>query len=59
MPTETTLDAVLNGIITCGQCNAGMALNQDETGNRTPPTSPAVTRQARSFPKMPDPRSRR
>ena len=36
MPTETTLDAVLNGIITCGQCNAGMALNQDETGNRNP-----------------------
>ena len=31
MPTETTPDAVLNGIITCNQCNAGMALKQDET----------------------------
>ena len=31
MPTETTTDAVLNGIITCSQCNAGMALKQDET----------------------------
>ena len=30
MPTETTLDTVLNGIITCNQCNAGMALKQDE-----------------------------
>ena len=36
MPTETTPDAVLNGIITCNQCNAGMALKQDETGNRNP-----------------------
>ena len=33
MPTETTLDAVLNGIITCNQCNARMALKQDETSN--------------------------
>ena len=36
MPTETTTDAVLNGIITCNQCNARMALKQDETGNRNP-----------------------
>ena len=36
MPTETTPDAVLNGIITCNQCNAGMPLKQDETGNQTP-----------------------
>ena len=36
MPTETTPDAVLNGIITCNQCNAGMALRQDETGNQNP-----------------------
>ena len=34
MPTETTTDAVLNGIITCNQCNAGMALKQDETTGR-------------------------
>ena len=34
MPTETTTDAVLNGIITCDQCNAGMALKQDETTGR-------------------------
>ena len=33
MPTETTPDAVLNGIITCNQCNAGMAIKQDETSN--------------------------
>ena len=33
MPTETTPDAVLNGIITCNQCNARMALKQDETSN--------------------------
>ena len=31
MPTKTTPDAVLNGIITCDQCNADMALKQDET----------------------------
>ena len=31
IPTETTPDAVLNGIITCNQCNAGMALKRDET----------------------------
>ena len=30
MPTDTTPDAVLNGITTCNQCNAGMALKQDE-----------------------------
>ena len=34
MPTETTTDAVLNGIVTCDQCNAGMALKQDETTGR-------------------------
>ena len=34
MPTETTPDAVLNGIITCNQCNAGMALKQDEATGR-------------------------
>ena len=34
MPTETTTDAVLNGIITCNQCNAAMALKQDETTSR-------------------------
>ena len=33
MPTETTPDAVLNGIITCNQCNAGMAIKQDKTSN--------------------------
>ena len=33
MPTETTPDAVLNGIITCNQCHAGMAIKQDETSN--------------------------
>ena len=33
MPTETTPDAVLNGIITCNQCNAGMALKQADTSN--------------------------
>ena len=36
MPTEATQDAVLNGIITCNQCNAGMALRQDKTGNHNP-----------------------
>ena len=34
MTTETTQDAVLNGIITCDPCNAGMALKQDETTGR-------------------------
>ena len=34
MPTETTPDAVLNGIITCNQCNAGMVLKQDEATGR-------------------------
>ena len=34
MPTETTADAVLNGILTCEQCNAAMALKQDETTGR-------------------------
>ena len=34
MSTETTQDAVLNGILTCNQCNAGMALKQDETTGR-------------------------
>ena len=34
MPTDTTTDAVLNGILTCDQCNAGMALKQDETTGR-------------------------
>ena len=34
MPMETTTDAVLNGIITCNQCNAAMALQQDETTSR-------------------------
>ena len=36
MPTESIQDAVMNGIITCNQCNAGMALRQDETGNQNP-----------------------
>ena len=36
MPTESIQDAVLNGILTCEQCNAGMALKQDETGNQNP-----------------------
>ena len=36
MPTETIQDAVLNGILTCDQCNAGMALKQNETGNHNP-----------------------
>ena len=30
MTTETTPDAVLNGILTCGQCGASMALKQDD-----------------------------
>ena len=33
MPTDTTPDAVLNGIVTCNQCNAGMAIKQNETSN--------------------------
>ena len=33
MQTDTTPDAVLNGITTCNQCNAGMALKRDETCN--------------------------
>ena len=36
MPTETIQDAVLNGILTCDQCNAGMALKQNKTGNHNP-----------------------
>ena len=31
---ETTTDAVLNGIITCNQCNTRMDLKQDETTGR-------------------------
>ena len=31
---ETTTDAVLNGIITCNQCNAGMTLKQHDTTGR-------------------------
>ena len=33
MPTETTPDTVLNGIITGNQCNAGMPLKQAKTSN--------------------------
>ena len=36
MPTESIQDAVLNGILTCDQCNAGMVLKQNETGNQNP-----------------------
>ena len=50
MPTESIQDAVLNGILTCDQCNAGMALKQDEaTGNPTC-TSPAAGRQDKASP---------
>ena len=31
MTTETTPDFILNGILTCGQCTARMALTSDET----------------------------
>ena len=36
MPTETTPDAVLNGILTCSQCNANMALRQDRNNDHNP-----------------------
>ena len=34
MPSNITNDAVLNGLITCDQCNAGMVLKQDEAIDR-------------------------